>query len=141
MPDNFTKEGIDMLKDNLDLCIKKPKYYKAFVAIENKKVVGFISYGDTYRRGEVIKLEWIVVSKKYQKIGIASRLVKKVEDKIKKYNARIFWVDTLDESIKYEPYVAANKFYKKMGFKKEVVLRGFYNSNTHQAIYVKRYRK
>ncbi|HLD49115.1 MAG TPA: hypothetical protein VJB11_02025, partial [archaeon] len=51
MPDNFTKEGIDMLKDNLDLCIKKPKYYKAFVAIENKKVVGFISYGNTYRRG------------------------------------------------------------------------------------------
>lgn len=63
------------------------------------------------------------INPEFQKKGIGTKLIKKLEKELKKIGVKELRVDTLAESIKYKPYESTRAFYKKMGFKVEKVTK------------------
>lgn len=96
------------------------KIHKGFVAEESREILGFITY--TSDRGET-KISWIGVDPLFQRKGIGTKLLKKLEKELKKLGVKELRVETVDESEKYEPYEIPRAFYKKAGFRVEKVKR------------------
>lgn len=87
-----------------------------FVAVEKKKIVGFIIYTSNENLGIIC---WLGVHPKIQKQGIGKKLVKKVEDEFKSAKIKMICVETVgwSEPIDRE-YMQTRKFYRTMGFKR-----------------------
>jgi len=92
------------------------KIHKGFVAEERGKVLGFVTY--TSNEGET-KISWIGADPKFQRKGIGTKLLKRLEKELKKLGIKELRVETVAESEKYEPYEITRAFYQKMGFKVE----------------------
>ena len=92
------------------------RLHKGYVAEERGKVLGFITF--TSDEGKV-KISWIAVDPRIHRFGIGSKLLKTLEEKLKKIGVKELRVGTVAESVKYEPYERTRAFYKKMGFKVE----------------------
>lgn len=91
------------------------KVQKGFVAVENGKVVGFITYTSNNAIGE---LGWIGVDPNYQKKGIGRKLVKKIEQEFKKAGINEMIVETVGWSKPAYPcYATTRKFYRAVGFR------------------------
>ena len=91
-----------------------------FVAIENKKIVGAIIVRDEpYGKGLLIPIEQFVVDADFQKRGIGSLLLKKVEEKAKKKKANAIYLSVWEKA-------QAFKFYLGRGYKesKEIKIIG-----------------
>lgn len=92
------------------------KINKGFIAEENNRVLGFLTY--TSYEGKV-ELGWFGVDPKLHRKGVGTALFKKVEKEIKKTGTSELRVDTLSEKEKYKPYERTRAFYQKMGFRLE----------------------
>ena len=92
------------------------KLHRGFVAEENNKVIGFVTYTSIPDEGQV-KLSWIGVDPKFQGKGIGTKLIKKLENELVGIGVKQLWVGTVAESTVYEPYEKTRAFYKKVGFR------------------------
>jgi N-acetylglutamate synthase-like GNAT family acetyltransferase len=104
----FNEEGIKSMRIDL-------KINKTIVAEENEKIVGFLSY---ISEGGFIKINWIGVTKNFQRKGIGGRMINWLEKDARNLKARAIQVETLTDKEEYEPYQKTRNFYYKMGFKK-----------------------
>ena len=84
---------------------------RSFVAEENGKIVGFISYLSEYAHP---KIGWIGVEPNYQRKGIGKKLIEAVEKEAKKFGAKELSVDTVPIGDAMEKTF---KFYQAMDFK------------------------
>lgn len=89
------------------------RIHKGFVAEENGEILGFITY--TSNDGET-KISWIGVNPKFQRKGIGTKLLKRLEKELNKLGAKELRVETVAETENYKPYEITRTFYKKMGF-------------------------
>ena len=91
------------------------KFHDCFVAEENQKIIGFISFstvdGDAF-------VSWIGIDPASFRQGIGTALITKTCEQLHQLDFRKLKVKTLSKNIKYKPYAATHNFYKKMGFKK-----------------------
>ena len=113
-PKWFDKDAINRVIP-LDL-----KIQNGFVAEEKGKILGFITYFSN--EGEV-KIGWMGVNPEFQREGIGTKLIKRLEKELKKIGVKELRVDTLAESIKYKPYEPTRAFYKKLDFKVEKITK------------------
>ena len=107
LKDWFTPEAIDSMK--IDFQVNH-----LISALENNEVIGFLCYS-SYNGS--IKILWIGVKKDFQRKGIGFKLLKELEKIANKYNSKSIEVETLSETVSYEPYELTRNFYKKNGFK------------------------
>jgi GNAT superfamily N-acetyltransferase len=90
------------------------KIQSGFVAEEDEKVLGFITYFSEYGRP---KIGWIGVDPDLHRKGIGTALSKALEDKLKKFGAKELSVETpAKEEVVGTSYEGTYKFYEKMGF-------------------------
>lgn len=85
------------------------KYTYKYVAVENKKVVGFLLAGRS--DGGIVILWEVEVLPEFQNKGIAKELILKLEYDMKFRNDRELYL-----FYNFDPESSLEKFYKKMGF-------------------------
>lgn len=91
------------------------KFHKIIIAEIDDVIVGFLSFS-TYE-GNVF-ISWLGVKEDIQGKGIGTKLIKYLEDELKKMGIDKIKAETLSEKIEYEPYIKTRAFYEKMGFQK-----------------------
>ncbi len=89
------------------------KIHKGFVVEEKGKIYGFITY--TSKEGAV-DISWLGVDPKLHRKKIGTKLINFLEKELKKIGVKELRVETLAESVEYEPYERTRIFYKKIGF-------------------------
>ncbi len=94
------------------------KIQRGFVAEDREKIIGFLTFSSN--EGEAI-ISWMGVEPKFQGKTVGTKLLKALEIKLRKFGLKELRVETLAESIEYEPYERTRLFYKKMGFKPEKI--------------------
>ncbi|MDI6806761.1 MAG: GNAT family N-acetyltransferase [Candidatus Aenigmarchaeota archaeon] len=94
------------------------KIHKGYIAEEDGKIVGFITY--TSDKGK-IEISWIGIDPNYQRRGIGSKLLKRLESGLRQIGVKELRVKTVAESTIYKPYDQTRAFYRKMGFEVEKV--------------------
>jgi len=104
-------------KTTINAVIKSLNFYfkigKAFVAVEDKKIVGIVVFKvEQWWEGPVILIEDLAVKEDFKKQGIGKKLTDKVEEYAKKIKANSVSFATNSKS-------SAVKFYTKQGYKKE----------------------
>ena len=76
----------------------------------------------------------IGVSQDYQRKGIASRLMKYIEELLKRKDGRILIVETSSDIAQ----VSARNFYQKLGYNQEAVIRDFWKEGEDKVIFWKK---
>ena len=104
-------------KTTINSVIKSLNFYfkieKAFVAIEDKKIVGIVVFKiEQWWEGPVILIEDLAVKEDFKKQGIGKNLTDKVEEYAKEIKAKAVSFTTHKKS-------SAVKFYTKQGYKIE----------------------
>lgn len=106
----FDENGVDLFEHN--------PFSRVFVYEENNDIIGFISYNIAYDRAEI---NYIYVSDKHRKSGIASKLMEFcIDDVIKSGCINI----TLEVSSKNK---AGISLYEKFGFSQAAVRPRYYH--------------
>jgi len=96
-------------KLSLKQYLREKKYYLCMVALEKKKLVGFV-----IGRNEagVFWLDWVGVHRDMRRRKVAETLMKTIEYKVKKMGVHKIWLDTRDTNKEAMP------LFKKMNYKK-----------------------
>ena len=104
----FNKDGLRNMSIDFDL-------NNLIVAVENKKILGFLCY--TSYCGKML-LTWMGVKRDFQRKGVGEKLLKWLEKEAKKLKLHTIEVETLPDEDIYEPYKRTRAFYYKQGFKR-----------------------
>lgn len=97
-----------------------------YVAVIDNRVVGYIDFWITFDSATIAQL---AVDIPYQKQGVASQLLKKAFEVLKKENVCFFTLEVRDHNI------PAINLYEKNGFKRITIKKGYY-TNGDDAIYM-----
>jgi len=108
--------------------------YRSYSAIENNKTIGWVCFGPVACTIGTFDVFWIVVDAKSQAKGLGTKLMDFATDLIKKDNGRLIVVETSGMT----KYLSTQKFYEKLGYKKEAVLKDFYTKGDDKIIYLKK---
>ena len=108
LPEWFNDDGISQITEDVH-------HQKGAVADVEGDVVGFVTWC-THDDG-VGEIAWIAVSAGYHRRGIGSRLLKFAEDDLRNSGVTEVLVETLGESVDYEPYERTRAFYRAAGFR------------------------
>ncbi len=100
----------------LDELNKDYAYY--YVAKQENIILGFIGIWVVVDECHIVNL---AVKKAFQKQGIASILLKKVLETIKKYNLSLITLEVRESNL------AAQRLYEKFGFKKIALRKNYYS--------------
>ena len=90
------------------------QYQKGFVAVEDGKVVGFVTY---YVAEGAVVIGWMGVRKEFHRKGIGSRLLARLVERTREMGIGRIATYTLGDSVKYAPYERTRQFYFKHGFR------------------------
>ena len=103
----FNQTGIEHM--SIDL-----KYQSGFVALRNSEIVGFVSFYVSEGQGQ---LAWIGVKPDLHQQGVGRLLVDHLVKMLKENGVSKLNVNTLGDSVDYEPYNKTRRFYRSLGFK------------------------
>lgn len=104
----FTKEAIKNMK--IDFSVNN-----LVVAVENKKVLGFMCYASY---NSVMQLIWLGIKRNLQRKGIGQFLLDWLIKESKRLGLRSIQVETLPDEEDYMPYNLTRAFYYKNKFKR-----------------------
>ncbi len=106
LPEFFNDQGIAEMTDEI------PREQGAVAEIDGE-LVGFVTW--VIHEG-IGRIGWIAVSGDHHRRGIGRRLVEHAEHDLRAAGIRDLEVDTLGESVEYEPYDRTRAFYRSVGF-------------------------
>lgn len=133
----FKPHEIEALKEVLD-------EYHAFnhkhghVCVTHEKegqTLGFAYYAPASMTDRTWYLYWIAVTKKTQAKGIGSDMLRHAEKDIQKHQGRVLFIET--SSLPH--YDLTRKFYLKMGYEQDAVLRDYYSDGDDMVVFRKRF--
>lgn len=104
-------------------------YFKQYLAIENKEIVGVIVFSSRLYSAEI---NYIYVKETMRGKGVAKQLTTYVEEKARKVRCEGITVNTAEDNLQ------ARKFYKKMGYKQNGKVFDYFNHNKNQIFYHKK---
>jgi GNAT superfamily N-acetyltransferase len=107
LPEWFNETGIKEITEAL------PRQASA-VAEVNGDVVGWVTWRSTANLGEIA---WLAVSPNHHRHGFGARLIEFAEDHLRHSGVTTVEVETLGESVDYEPYERTRAFYRAIGFR------------------------
>lgn len=106
LPEFFNEQGIAEITEEIPT-------ERGAVAEIGGAMVGFVTWRVTE---DMAHISWIGVSGEHHREGIGRRLVGVVEDDARRERATVLQVETLGESVEYEPYDRTRAFYRSVGF-------------------------
>lgn len=135
---NFNSDEISIAMELIDLYISddNQKDYEIFVDIneEDKSLInGYVCIGPRPLTEGTYDLYWIAVNPSIQSKGVGSKLVKHIEEHIKKKNGRLVLIETSGKP----SYEKERKFYEKNLYTKLVEIKDFYKINDSLVVYGK----
>src|SRR4030042_6779199 len=107
LPEWFTAGGIKHM--SIDL-----RFQHGFVTLNDCRIVGFLSF---FVNESVGQIGWVGVLSEFHHQGIGQKLVGRLISELKKAGIRELRVNTLGDSVEYEPYARTRAFYRRIGFK------------------------
>jgi len=107
LPEWFNDLGIEQMTVDLH-------HQRGAVAEVDGDIVGFVTWLSRDGLGEI---GWIAVGSGHHGCGIGTRLLELAEDSLRSTGVTQVMVDTLGESVDYEPYERTRAFYRRAGFR------------------------
>ncbi len=107
--------------------------YQSYVAEINKKVVGWVCFGETPCTLGTFDIYWIAVDPSTQRQGIGRYMLDFAQKKIEEQKGRLMVIETSGTS-KYEP---TQVFYEKNGFVLAARIPDFYAPKDDKLVYFK----
>jgi len=107
LPDWFNDLGIEQMTVDLH-------HQRGAVAEVDGDVVGFVTW---FSRDGLGEIGWIAVGSGHHRYGSGTRLLEFAEDSLRSSGVTLVQVDTLGESVDYEPYERTRSFYRGTGFR------------------------
>lgn len=134
---HFSDEEINVAMELIDIYLNdvNQKDYIIYV-YENegtKKAEGYICYGRRPLTDWSYDLYWIAVDPNIHGKGIGSKLVKFMEDDLKKSKGRLVLIETSGKA----EYENERRFYTKNGYEVQTVIKDFYRSGEDLFVYRK----
>ncbi|HOP61149.1 MAG TPA: GNAT family N-acetyltransferase [Candidatus Saccharicenans sp.] len=132
----FLPEEIKVAEELIDIYLNQPdqKDYQIVVAEdENRKVVGYMTYGPTPLTAGTWDLYWIAVSPEVQGRGYGQLLVRYLEKEVKKSKGRLVIIETSSQP----KYLPTRKFYEKLGYREMARIPDFYRPGDDRVIFGK----
>jgi ribosomal protein S18 acetylase RimI-like enzyme len=130
--DAFQSEEIEVLREVLEEYIKNPgQDYIILTQMVDDFLVGFVVFGRVSLTKSSWDIYWLVVHRDFQRRGIGSVLLKKVEEFVGK--DAILRVETSGK----EEYRGTREFYLKNGFKEVGRIPHFYGQDDPLIIFSK----
>ena len=106
LPEFFNDQGI------AEMTVEIPQERGAVAEIGDQ-LVGFVTWAIHDGIG---RIGWIAVSEDHHRHGIGRKPVTAAEDDLRASGIDVLEVDTLGESVEYEPYDRTRAFYRGVGF-------------------------
>lgn len=103
---------------------------KVYVCVDYEEVIGVIGYSLDYYETNNYWLGWFYIHKEYKGKGYGKKLLEYIIKKLKSKGVRKLFVNTSSNKF----YRRALKMYLKYGFKKEAVIRDYYEDGENQII-------
>ena len=119
-----------------DETIKKGETESGFYwmkIVDNNELVAFAMYGKNELTTHSWELYWIAVHNNSRNKKLGSKLLKAVEEDIKKIGGKILWIETSGRSL----YMPTETFYKRNGYTLQASLKDFYATGDPKQIYAK----
>jgi GNAT superfamily N-acetyltransferase len=88
-------------------------FQKGLVAETEGMVAGFLFY---FSHEGILHISWIAVGKELHHKGVGRALIEGVEEMAKAFGVHEIRVETLGDSVEYEPYARTRAFYRALGF-------------------------
>jgi ribosomal protein S18 acetylase RimI-like enzyme len=132
----FKPYEVEVLKDVLDDYHARDadSQHVAVVADDHGKLVGYAYYAPDVMTDRTWYLYWIAVSKDIQAKGVGSKIMRHVEEDIRKRNGRLLLLET--SSMPHSELT--RKFYAKQGYAVAAVIQDFYSDGDSMVIFRKR---
>jgi ribosomal protein S18 acetylase RimI-like enzyme len=106
LPKWFTENGINKMQIDL-------KYQQGFFVLKDSRIIGFLSFYVTEGVGHI---GWMGILPDFHRQGIGRKLVEQLISELKQGGIQELQVNTLGDSVDYEPYERTRAFYRGMGF-------------------------
>ncbi len=134
----FNSTEVECALSLFDIYIKvgaKAEEY-IFICAEDasEKVIGFLCYGEASLTKGTYDLYWVATDPLHQKRGIASFLMRALEEQLQKLNAR--WI--LAETSSRTEYASTRRFYTQQDYKIISTIPDYYNAGDDLVVFGKR---
>ena len=130
----FTREEVDVALELIDLGIAGGHDYRFWVDEgADGAARGYICFGRTPMTESTCDLYWIAVDSSARGSGIGKRLVRAMEDELKREGARLIRVETSSTAA----YAASRAFYLALDYRLLATIEGFYALENDLCIYGK----
>lgn len=132
LPEWFDEGGLKTMQTEL-------KTHGGFAAYLEGTLVGFVTFNAAAEG--IAKISWMGVRKELHRRGIGTRLLQSLDEYLIDLGFGILEVDTVAESVDYEPYEFTRNFYYKHKFKKHRVDKDFYGepNNKHDRLVLRKH--
>jgi ribosomal protein S18 acetylase RimI-like enzyme len=134
--DTFNEEEVQVALELIDNALEHGQHdYSVRVAdLEARPAAGYICFGRTPMTAATYDLYWVVTHAQARGHGVASTLVRKMEEELRLLRARSVRVET---SLK-ESYGAARGLYERLGYPVVARFPDFYRTGDDLIVYYKR---
>jgi len=127
------KLGKDKLKEALHKRFNESnKEFYVYEIANNKEILGYATLKLEFPGYKNCELSWVAVKQKYHNKGIGKKLVKFIEQLVKKKGFRNIYAYTSEKGNEN-----AHEFYKKLGYRKINALEDYYSDGTKAVLYGK----
>jgi GNAT superfamily N-acetyltransferase len=106
LPEWFTLTGLEHMKIDFH-------FQKGLVARTGEMIAGFLLY---FSDKGILHISWIAVGKELHHKGVGRMLIERLEEMAKAFGIHEIRVETLGDSVEYEPYARTRAFYRAVGF-------------------------
>ena len=132
----FTEEEIGVALELIDNALDQGEHdYAVRVAdADDRQAAGYLCFGRTPMTAATYDLYWLVTHAQARGRGVASSLVRAMEDELRSVRAQSVRVET---SLK-ESYGAARSLYQKLGYPMLAQFPDFYRPGDDLLVYYKR---
>lgn len=133
---NFNENEIAVAMELVDIYLNNSnqKDYEIFVDSEQDGFInGYVCIGQRPLTKSTYDLYWIAVNPSVQSKGIGTKLIKYIEDHIKKKNGSLILIETSGKP----SYEKERRFYEKNNYNKIVEIKDFYDKGDSLVIYCK----
>ena len=132
----FEPAEIPVAEEVLDGSLASPgEDYQTLVAEIERKVVGYICFGQTPLTGATWDIYWMAVEPIYRGQGIGSSLLQAAEKHILEHQGKLILIETSSKS----NYRSTRRFYRHMGYRQVGRIRDYYAPGDNRVILEKRF--
>jgi ribosomal protein S18 acetylase RimI-like enzyme len=134
----FKPADLEALREVLDDYFASPDEGHRCVALveegEGGRIVGYAYYAEAAMTDRSWYLWWIAVDPSIQGKGLGRELMRHVEEDAGRHGCRLMFIETSSTAL-YEP---TRRFYLRLGYEKEALLRDYYSEGDGMVVFRKR---